>query len=241
MKGLLYKEWLYTKRNARAVVIHVVSPLIVILLNSVLLQRSDWGGSDSGQLMVFFGFYTAISFSTVFRAVERIRAELYDGTAHLYLLTKATPARLALAKFVHESVINLLAVLPFVAWLWVTRPGFVGPSDVLHTVVASVALTGLTFALSSFVRSNEMYRAVTLFLSMTPILPGVLLFGGQAKLLASLLPTLTAFEGFRLISADQPVDLWLSGMLVCGLALSIAVTTLSYPRMFRYAFERPAA
>jgi hypothetical protein len=241
MTGLLYKEWLYTKRNARAIAIHVLGPLAVIAVNVVMVNRTEWASSDLGDMTVFFGFYTAVSFSTVFRAVERIRAELTDGTAHLYLLSTATPTRLAAVKFGFESAINLLAVVPFLGWLWLSRPGFIGPSDVLHTVVASIALTGLTFALSCFVRSDEMYRAVTLFLSMTPILPGLVLFGGQARFIAALIPTLTAFEGFRAIAADHVVELRLSAMLVCGLVISTAVTIWAYPKMFRYALTRPTA
>jgi hypothetical protein len=242
MRGLILREWLYTCRDARGLLVSLMSPLAIVAVEALVMRRGFGDADRFRTVAVYFAFYTAISFTTVNRSMKRVRAEIRDGTAFVYLLTRTSLADALIVKLTFEVITNLLALTPLLIVLSCLSSVHLAPTDVFHAVVAAIALTAFTVALSCLIRSDESYRTATLVLSMSPLFlaPGVQFLVAPARLVVELMPTLTAFEGFRSVATDLPVDVGLVGILLVELALSAVLAMWAYPRMLLNSFAEPA-
>lgn len=229
---MLYKEWLYTRRNLRSALLTITTP--AVLVSVAVLAPLDQQLRES---LVFYTFYFPLTFNTIFRGSERVRIDAELGTGIIYLRTQSRVEYQIGSKWLLEFGLVSLALVGPTAVAVVALDTHVSAAGYTHLALSCAVMTALTLALSCIFMTRDSYVAAAMFLSVPPLfVQPIVAHANQAAAVAIgvLVPPVSVFNGITLMATggEPPI------VSAFTMVINIAVVMTLAPRAYRWMLLR---
>lgn len=226
---MLYKEWLFTVRNRRALLFSLTVP-------ATLMAAQTFGPTPQGQnasTLAFYSLWTALTLGTVLRSVQRVNVERNTGLGLVYLRTGAPLYEIVAAKLAMESLTTIALLVIPVALLYFGEISGPGPVALGYIALSGLAMILLAIVLSCVARTREEYIFLAFLLLVPPIFfqPAFQSSETLSLVVGILYPPANIFSRLSfIVTGNTPGSLAIALLVAQTLVLGL-IATKAYERM----------